>query len=121
MITIDEYDILLDLLGYKNPEIEIPNNSFNNYLNKINKLIEELGLNFYDKEFKLVLWNDDVNVVDNVSYAINDICGIENAEAYKITLDAHLKGKSVIKNGKLTELLDLQKRMHGIGIKTTVK
>jgi len=121
MTIIDEYDVLLDLLGYKNPTLKVTYDIFIDFIIKINSLISELDLSSVEGSFELILWNDNVNVLDNVRFAINDICGIENSEAYKITIDAHLKGRSVIKKGKLDELMRLHKRMSAIGIITTIK
>jgi len=120
-LNIDEYDILLDLLGYKNPKVDVSYETFIRLNDKINSLVSEIDLSSVEGSFELILWNDNVNVLDNVRFAINDICGIENTEAYKITTDAHLKGRSVIKKGKLDELMRLHKRMSAIGIITTIK
>ncbi|HMV77243.1 MAG TPA: ATP-dependent Clp protease adaptor ClpS [Leptospiraceae bacterium] len=50
---------------------------------------------------RVVLYNDDINSFDHVIECVMTICGKNEEEAFKITLEAHEKGKSVCFDGSI--------------------
>lgn len=55
------------------------------------------------KPWIVVLYNDDVHAFDDVVLQVQKATGKSEAEAYRITLEAHTKGRSVAFQGELTE------------------
>lgn len=55
------------------------------------------------KPFGVILYNDDVHTIDQVVLQIQKATGKSESEAYQVTLEAHLKGKSLAFRGSLSD------------------
>jgi ATP-dependent Clp protease adaptor protein ClpS len=57
-----------------------------------------------DKQFQIVVWNDDVNTFDWVIETLIKVCGHTPEQAEQCALFIHTKGKYAVKNGDYDEL-----------------
>ncbi len=57
-----------------------------------------------DKQFQIVVWNDDVNTFDWVIETLIKVCGHTQEQAEQCALFIHTKGKYAVKNGDYDEL-----------------
>ena len=55
-------------------------------------------------DYKLIVWNDEVNTFDWVIDALMAVCGHEREQAEQCTMLIHYKGKCAVKNGSYDEL-----------------
>lgn len=76
---------------------------------KLKKVMSELGISSFSEEpYKLILFNDDVNSMEHVTESLITICKMTMEEAVSYMLEAHLKGKSVIKTGEYDEMINMK-------------
>ena len=64
-----------------------------------------------DKDYKIVLWNDDVNTFDDVIEALVEICKHTLEQAEQCTMLVHYKGKCTVKTGSLEELKPMHEKL----------
>lgn len=62
-------------------------------------LLEEIN-----QEYKVILYNDDVNTFDWVIECLIEICEHDELQAEQCALLVHFKGKAVVKSGELEEM-----------------
>lgn len=62
-------------------------------------LLEEVG-----EQYKVVLYNDDVNTFDWVIECLVEICEHDSLQAEQCALLVHFKGKAVVKSGELQDM-----------------
>jgi ATP-dependent Clp protease adaptor protein ClpS len=70
---------------------------------------------------ELILYNDDVNTFEHVIKALVEICGHELIQAEQCTFIVHTKGKCIIKNGILNELLKFKNSLQQRGLTVAIK
>lgn len=68
----------------------------------------------------LVLLNDDINTFDHVISCLMEICGHQTEQAEQCAMIAHYKGKSSIKTGTRSELLDYAKKLSHCNLSTRI-
>jgi ATP-dependent Clp protease adapter protein ClpS len=73
-----------------------------------------------ESNWKLLLWNDDVNDMMFVIIALFDICGLNEQEAVSVMLEAHTHGQAFVKSGNLKELEAIQHRMNERGLSASL-
>ena len=73
-----------------------------------------------DEIFTLVLLNDDVNTFDYVIQCLIEICGHQTEQAEQCAMIAHYKGKSSIKSGTRTELIEYAGQLSRCNISTQI-
>lgn len=56
------------------------------------------------KEYKLVVFNDDLNTFDFVIESLITVCGHDAIQAEQCTLIIHFKGKCTVKEGEYSKL-----------------
>lgn len=61
--------------------------------------------------FSLILWNDDVNSIDDIIDALVDICEHDVFQAEQCATIAHYKGKCSVKSGEEFKALDGMKKL----------
>ena len=59
-------------------------------------------------EWKLLVFNDDVNTFDHVIQCLIEVCGHTTEQAEQLTLIVHYKGKAVVKTGEMEELAPMR-------------
>ena len=53
-----------------------------------------------DRPWIVIVWNDPVNMMVYVTWVFQKLFGYPRAQATKLMLDVHHKGKAVVANGK---------------------
>ncbi len=73
------------------------------------------------EEFKLVIFNDDVNTFDDVINALISVCGHEPLQAEQCTLIIHFKGKCDVQSGEYSKLEPMCTAMLDRGITAEIQ
>lgn len=56
-------------------------------------------------DYKLIVWNDEVNTFEWVIATLMAVCGHQKEQAEQCTMLIHYKGKCAVKNGSFVELV----------------
>jgi ATP-dependent Clp protease adaptor protein ClpS len=81
--------------------------------------IDETGTD-QEKEWNLVVFNDDVNTFEHVINTLIEICQHTPEQAEQCTLIIHYKGKCAVKNGSFEELAPMRNAICKRGISAEV-
>lgn len=118
---LDKYDMILEKMGYgfqgnlADTDVETDNDS-------LTKLMNEIGISMSDdNEFKLLIWNDDVNDMLHVVLALYEVCQLNNEDAMRIMMEAHNKGKAIAKSGSQDDMIAMKIALNIRGIEATVE
>jgi len=88
----------------------------------ITKLLNELGISGSDdKEVKLILWNDHVNDMMSVIVALYEVCKLSNEDCMRVMMEAHEKGKAVVKTGSKEELSIMKTGLNDRNLEATIE
>lgn len=88
----------------------------------ITKVLNELGIkSSNDNEYKLVLWNDHVNDMLSVLVALFEVCKLPNEKCMEVMMEAHTKGKAVIKTGSFDELNIMKTGLNDRNLEATIE
>ncbi|TXC76979.1 ATP-dependent Clp protease adaptor ClpS [Luteibaculum oceani] len=68
---------------------------------EVDVLLEE------QKEHQLILFNDDVNTFDHVIDCLVDVCKHDPIQAEQCAYIVHYRGKCVVKEGELEEMVQM--------------
>ena len=86
------------------------------------KVLNELGIeSATEDEYKLILWNDHVNDMMNVILALYEVCKLSNEKCVQVMMEAHEKGRAVIKTGSFDELNDMKIGLNVRNIEATIE
>ena len=89
---------------------------------ELTDLLNDLGIQKSDGDkYKLILWNDHVNDMMYVTVALYEICKLKDEECVRVMLEAHEKGKAVVKTGSEDELMEMKKGLNERNIEATVE
>lgn len=118
---LDKYDMILEKMGYgfqgnlADTDVETDNDS-------LTRLMNEIGISMSDdNEFKLLIWNDDVNDMLHVVLALYEVCQLNNEDAMRIMMEAHNKGKAIAKSGSQDDMIAMKIALNIRGIEATVE
>ena len=85
-------------------------------------LLNDLGIKNSDNiEHKLIIWNDHVNNMIDVIMALYEICKLSPEDASKVMIEAHNKGKAVVKTGSLDELKIMKQGLNDRNLEATIE
>lgn len=85
-------------------------------------LLNELGINTSNnKVYKLLIWNDHVNNMVDVIMALYQICKLSPSDAERVMIEAHEKGKAVVKTGSIEELTIMKKGLNDRNLEATIE
>jgi ATP-dependent Clp protease adaptor protein ClpS len=88
----------------------------------ITRVLNELGIrSSNDNEYKLILWNDHVNDMISVLVALFEVCKLSNEKCMEIMLEAHEKGKAVVKTGSFDELNVMKTGLNDRNLEATIE
>lgn len=73
-----------------------------------------------EKEYQLILWNDEVNTFDWVITSLIEICDHSPEQAEQCALLVHYKGKCAVKNGSFELLHPRAEAFIDRGIQATI-
>ncbi len=52
-----------------------------------------------DRPWKVIVWNDPINLMSYVTFVLQKLFGYSRERAHQLMLDVHLKGKAVVSHG----------------------
>ena len=87
---------------------------------EFNEIMESLGITFSD-EFNLILHNDPINEMLHVVLAINNVCELSIEKASSVMMEAHTKGRAIVRNGNIDDLHNMRLRLEKLGLTTTLE
>jgi ATP-dependent Clp protease adaptor protein ClpS len=74
-----------------------------------------------DRPWKVIVWDDPINLQSYVTYVFQKLFGYSKAKAHKLMLDVHLTGKAVVSDGPREKAeLDVF-RLHEHGLWATLE
>ncbi len=73
-----------------------------------------------EKEFNLILHNDEVNTFDFVIDCLMEICKHDSNQAEQCATITHYKGKCDVKKGEYDELTPMKDRLDSKGLSTSI-
>jgi len=87
---------------------------------EFNEILDQLGIAF-SEEFNLVLHNDSVNNMIHVVVALYEECKLSNEKSYSVMMEAHTKGRSVVRNGNIDDLHYMSLGLERRGLTVTLE
>ncbi len=52
-----------------------------------------------DRPWKVIVWNDPINLMSYVTFVIQKLFGYSRDKAHHLMMDVHTKGKAVVSSG----------------------
>jgi ATP-dependent Clp protease adapter protein ClpS len=87
---------------------------------ELNDILDKHGITF-SEEFNLILHNDNINDMIHVVVSLYQVCKLSNERSLSVMLEAHTKGRSVIRNGNLDELHYMRLGMENKNLSVTIE
>lgn len=85
-------------------------------------LLNDLGIKNSDNtEYKLIIWNDHVNNMYDVILALYEVCKLSPEDASKVMIEAHNKGRAVVKSGSMGELKIMKQGLNDRNLEATIE
>jgi ATP-dependent Clp protease adaptor protein ClpS len=69
----------------------------------------------------VIVWNDPINLMSYVTWVFMKLFGYPKAQAEKLMMDVHTKGKAVVAHGSKDECEADVARLHGHGLWATLQ
>lgn len=74
-----------------------------------------------DRPWKVIVWNDPINLMSYVTFVIQKLFGYSREKAHRLMMDVHTKGKAVVSSGPREKAeLDVF-RLHEHGLWATME
>lgn len=73
-----------------------------------------------DKAWRLIVWNDPVNLMNYVSYVFQSYFGFTRERADQLMLQVHHDGFCVVRSGSREAIESDVHAMHGFGLQATM-
>lgn len=74
-----------------------------------------------DTPWIVLVWNDPINLMSYVTFVLQKLFGYSEAEATKLMLDVHHKGRAVVSNGTKEKAEADVSRLHEHGLWATMQ
>jgi len=74
-----------------------------------------------DSPWIVLVWNDPINLMSYVTFVFQKLFGYSEAEATKLMLDVHHKGRAVVSNGTKEKAEADVARLHEHGLWATMQ
>lgn len=74
-----------------------------------------------DRPWKVLVWNDPINLMNYVTFVLQKLFGFSSEKATKLMLDVHEKGRAVVSGGTRTEAERDVHRLHSHGLWATME
>ncbi|MCS7208031.1 MAG: ATP-dependent Clp protease adaptor ClpS [Fimbriimonadales bacterium] len=91
------------------PVLEIPES----------EVVEDIG-GSEAREWKVILYNDDFHLFEQVVYQVQKATGYPYQRALAITMEAHTTGRAVVWAGAIEECLRVEAVLREIGLHTDI-
>lgn len=89
---------------------------------QMTELLNELGIKNSNSElYNLILWNDHVNDMLDVIVALYEVCKLSNDDCVRVMLEAHEKGRALVKTGSLDEMMTMKQGLNDRNLEATVE
>jgi ATP-dependent Clp protease adaptor protein ClpS len=69
----------------------------------------------------VIVWNDPINLMSYVTWVFQKVFGFPRAEAERLMMDVHTKGKAVVANGPKERCEAHVATLHGYGLWATLQ
>ena len=69
----------------------------------------------------VIVWNDPINLMTYVTWVFQKVFGFPRAEAERLMMDVHTKGKAVVANGPKERCEAHVATLHGYGLCATLQ
>lgn len=107
---------------YKEMLLNVINNDVDTKTDIMTDLLNDLGIKkSEDSEYKLIIWNDHVNSMIDVIVALFEVCNLTPEESQRVMLEAHNKGKAVVKKGSLEYLKVMKQGLNDRNLEATIE
>ncbi len=74
-----------------------------------------------DRPWKVIVWNDPINLMSYVTFVIQKLFGYSRDKAHRLMMDVHTKGRAVVSSGPREKAeLDVF-RLHEHGLWATME
>lgn len=83
--------------------------------------IDESTLIDEDRPWKVIVWNDPINLMVYVTFVLQKLFGYSKEKATRMMMDVHEKGRAVVASGTRTEAERDVKRLHTHGLWATME
>jgi len=74
-----------------------------------------------DETWKVVVWNDPVNLIDYVAYVLRKLFGYSEQKAMELTMRVHTTGRAIVKDGPREQAEMDCYRLHHHGLWATLE
>ena len=74
-----------------------------------------------DRPWVAIVWNDPVNLMSYVTHVLMELFGYSKAEATRLMLDVHHKGRAVVSTGTREQMEVDVARLHARGLWATLQ
>lgn len=74
-----------------------------------------------DRPWRVIVWNDPINLMEYVTYVFRTLFGFSDAKATSLMLDVHEKGRAVVGGGTRTESEKHVHDLHAYGLWATME
>jgi ATP-dependent Clp protease adaptor protein ClpS len=74
-----------------------------------------------DRPWKVLVWNDPINLMSYVAFVFQKLFGYSKEKANRLMLDVHHKGRAAVSSGSREQMeLDVE-RLHAAGLWATLQ
>ncbi|MEX2291846.1 MAG: ATP-dependent Clp protease adapter ClpS [Mycobacteriales bacterium] len=74
-----------------------------------------------DRPWVAIVWNDPVNLMSYVTHVLMELFGYPRAQAEKLMMDVHSKGRAVVSSGTREQMEHDVARLHAKGLWATLQ
>jgi ATP-dependent Clp protease adaptor protein ClpS len=74
-----------------------------------------------DRPWKVIVWNDPINLMSYVTFVIQKLFGYSREKAHRLMMDVHTKGKAVVSSGPREKAEIDVFRLHEHGLWATME
>jgi len=119
--SLDKYDEMIQTVRNEMASNNTPSNPDVD-TDSITKVLQELGIrSSSDIQYQLILWNDHVNNMMDVAVALWEVCHLSNERCMEVMMEAHEKGRAVVKSGTLEELTIMKDGLNDRNLEATIE
>ena len=87
---------------------------------ELNDILIKNGITF-SEDFNLILHNDHINSFIDVVVALYEVCKLSNEKSVSVMMEAHTKGRSVVRNGNIDDLHYMRLGLERRGLTATLE
>lgn len=85
------------------------------------EIIDTSSLNALDNSWRVVLWNDPINLISYVIFVLRSTFGYSLEKATEMTMEVHNHGRSIVSSGKREKAEADAHSLHQFGLWATLE